>query len=139
MFTIGTLSKNTDCPIETIRYYERIGLLENPHRTEGGHRLYNEKHQKRLEFILKTRQLGFSLEHTRSFLEMSQNTEQTCNQALALVQENMQGIEQKLIELQEIHQRLSQLAVNCKTCCPNGKAAECTIIDAFSSREKSPC
>jgi MerR family mercuric resistance operon transcriptional regulator len=139
MFTIGPLSQATDCPIETIRYYERIGLLEKPFRTEGGHRLYNEKHQKRLEFILKTRQLGFTLEQTRQFLNLSQNTEKTCNEALDLVQQNMQDIEQKLIELQAIHKNLSELAISCKTCCPGGKATECTIVDAFSSREKQSC
>ena len=134
MFTIGALSKNTGCPIETIRYYERIELLEKPYRTEGGHRLYHEKHQQRLEFILKTRQLGFTLEQTRLFLEMSQDTEKTCDEALALVEKNMQDIEKKLVELRNIHQKLSELAINCKSCCPGGKATECTIVDAFSTR-----
>lgn len=136
MFTIGTLSKNTDCPIETIRYYERIELLEKPFRTEGGHRLYDNKHQKRLMFILKTRQLGFTLEQARLFLEMSQDTEKTCDQALALVEQNIQGIERKLIELQTIQKKLSTLATRCKTCCPNGKAIDCTIVDAISSGEE---
>lgn len=139
MFTIGILSKNTGCPIETIRYYERIGLLAEPARTEGGHRLYKDNHQKRLEFILKTRQLGFTLEQTGLFLEISQNSEKSCSEALALVEHNIQDIERKLVELQNIQKKLSALATSCKTCCPNGKAIDCTIVEAFSSKEELPC
>lgn len=139
MFTIGILSKNTNCPIETIRYYERIGLLEEPARTEGRHRLYKDSHQKRLEFILKARQLGFTLEQTSLFLKISQNSEKNCSEALALVEQNIQDIERKLFELQNIQKKLSALATSCKTCCPNGKAVDCTIIDSFSSQEELPC
>lgn len=62
MLGIGELSRNTGCNIETIRYYERLGLLHKPLRTEGGHRLYNTTNQQRLLFILRARRLGFSLE-----------------------------------------------------------------------------
>ena len=60
--TIGRLSKRTGCNIETIRYYERIGLLPKPPRTEGGHRLYNNEHIKRLTFVRRSRELGFTLD-----------------------------------------------------------------------------
>lgn len=135
MFTIGVLSKNTDCPIETIRYYERIGLLERAERTEGGHRLYNQHHQKRLEFILKTRRLGFTLEQSQQLLDLSKDTEKSCNEALRLVQQNMRDVEEKLHELQTIHKNLSTLAISCESCCPGAKAPDCTIMDAFSNRE----
>lgn len=131
----GVLSKNTDCPIETIRYYERIGLLEKPGRTEGGHRLYNQQHQKRLEFILKTRRLGFTLEQSQQLLDLSKDTEKSCNEALRLVQQNMKDVEEKLNELQTIHKNLAALAINCESCCPGAKIPDCTIIDAFSNRE----
>lgn len=139
MFTIGTLSKNTDCPIETIRYYERIGLLEKPGRTEGGHRLYNQQYQKRLEFILKTRRLGFTLEQTQQLLDLSKDTQKSCNEALLLVQKNLQDVEEKLQELQTIHNKLTTLSISCQSCCPGAKASDCTIVDAFSSEQKTLC
>ena len=55
---IGSLSKQTGCNIETIRYYEREGLLPNPPRTDGGHRMYDDEHLKRLTFIRRSRELG---------------------------------------------------------------------------------
>ena len=61
-FTIGALSKGTGCHIETIRYYERIVLLPEPPRSQGGHRLYEEAHLRRLAFIRRSRELGFTLE-----------------------------------------------------------------------------
>jgi MerR family mercuric resistance operon transcriptional regulator len=73
MFGIGELSRITGCPIETIRYYEKLQLLAEPQRTEGGHRLYNKVHQKRLGFILKSRGVGFTLEKTRELLSLSEN------------------------------------------------------------------
>ena len=67
--TIGTLSKATVCKVETIRYYERIGVLPSPPRTEGGHRAYGEKHLKRLNFVQRSRKLGFSLNEIADYLD----------------------------------------------------------------------
>ena len=66
--TIGPLSEKTGCHIETIRYYERIGIMPSPPRTEGGHRVYREEHLKRLTFIRRSRELGFTLEEIRNLL-----------------------------------------------------------------------
>ena len=66
--SIGALSRQTGCKIETIRYYERIEILPPPARTEGGHRVYNESHFKRLNFVLRARGFGFSLEVVRRVL-----------------------------------------------------------------------
>ena len=70
LFTIGRLSEQTGCVVQTIRYYERIGLLPEPDRSPRGHRLYNEDILNRLKFILRTRQLGFNIEERRTFLEL---------------------------------------------------------------------
>ena len=67
---IGALSEQTGCHIETIRYYERIKLLPKPQRTEGGHRLYDREQVKRLVFIRRSRELGFSLDEIRTMLGM---------------------------------------------------------------------
>ena len=72
--TIGTLSKATGCKVETIRYYERIGVLPLPPRTEGGHRAYGEEHLKRLNFVQRSRELGFSLNEVRQMLRLVDGT-----------------------------------------------------------------
>jgi MerR family mercuric resistance operon transcriptional regulator len=66
--TIGPLSEKTGCNIETIRYYERIGMMPKPPRTAGGHRVYREEHLKRLTFIRRSRELGFTLDQVRNLL-----------------------------------------------------------------------
>ncbi|WP_049631299.1 helix-turn-helix domain-containing protein [Cellvibrio sp. pealriver] len=132
MLGIGELSRTTGCPIETIRYYERLGLLDKPHRTEGGHRLYNLTQQKRLQFIVKARQLGFSLEKTRELLSLSENNTRSCDDALQLVENNVADIQQKITQLQLMEKSLRELAGGCRSCCPNAKAPDCSIIDALA-------
>ncbi len=136
MLGIGELSRTTGCNIETIRYYERLGLLHKPPRTEGGHRLYNGVNQQRLLFIMKTRRLGFSLEQTREMLSLSENTERSCADALALVNNNLCDVKEKIAELQRIQKALEQMANDCQCCCPSARAPECTIVDALSTPEQ---
>lgn len=133
MLGIGELSRTTGCNIETIRYYERLGLLHKPPRTEGGHRLYNTVNQKRLLFIVKTRKLGFSLEQTRDLLSLSENQARSCGEALALVNSNLIDVKEKIAELQRIQGALEQMSTDCQCCCPSGKAPECTIVEALSN------
>ncbi len=68
---IGSLSKRTGCNIETIRYYERIGIMPKPPRTEGGHRVYTRDRLKRLTFIRRSRELGFTLDQVRNLLSLA--------------------------------------------------------------------
>lgn len=133
MFGIGELSRTTGCPIETIRYYEKLELLPVPLRTGGGHRLYNLNHQKRLGFILKARGLGFTLEKTRELLSLSENNERSCSEALVLVENNLIAVNEKLAELERIRHSLVTMAKSCQSCCPGAKAPECTIVDALST------
>ncbi len=133
MFGIGDLSRATGCPIETIRYYEKVSLLSAPPRTGGGHRLYNASHQKRLGFILKARSLGFNLEKTRELLSLAENNERSCSEALQLVENNLATVNEKLAELQAIKDSLLVMAKNCQCGCPSAKAPDCTIVDALFS------
>lgn len=133
MFGIGELSRITGCPIETIRYYEKLQLLHKPQRTDGGHRLYNNAHQNRLGFILKARELGFTLEKTRELLSLSENNERSCSEALILVENNLIAVNEKLAELERIKNSLLTMAKNCQSCCPGAKAPDCTIVDALSN------
>jgi MerR family mercuric resistance operon transcriptional regulator len=130
-FGIGDLSRATGCSIETIRYYEKLSLLNTPPRTGGGHRLYNASHQKCLGFILKARGLGFNLEKTRELLSLAENNERSCSEALQLVENNLTTVNEKLAELQAIKDSLLVMAKNCKCGCPSAKAPDCTIVDAL--------
>lgn len=76
--TIGMLSSRTGCNIETIRYYEQIGLLPPPPRSQGGHRLYEEDLRRRLGFIRRSRDLGFTLDETRGLLRLVDGGAYTC-------------------------------------------------------------
>ena len=76
--TIGALSEHTDVNIETIRYYERIGILPSPPRSIGGHRLYANEHAERLVFIRRSRQLGFSLDQVRELLGLRTGRRMSC-------------------------------------------------------------
>src|SRR5438093_6341175 len=75
---IGTLSKRTGCNIETIRYYERVGLLPAPARSSGGYRLYGTGHLKRLAFVRRARTLGFSIDEVRTLLRLADERKRPC-------------------------------------------------------------
>ena len=99
MVTIGKLSKRTGCNIETIRYYERIGILLKPQRTEGGHRLYNQEQIKRLVFVRRSRELGFSLEGIRNLLRLVDGKKTTCQEIKTVTEGHLQDIKKKIADL----------------------------------------
>lgn len=129
MFGIGELARKTDCPVETIRYYEKLGLIPQPPRTQGNHRLYNQQHEQRLRFIKKTRGLGFGLENTKTLLMLSKSNHLNCSETLALVQSQLSDVDQKIAELQRMKASLTTMAARCQSCCPGAKAPDCTIVE----------
>ena len=76
--TRGVLSRRAGCNIETVRYYERVGLMPDPERSEGGHRLYAEEHVRRLQFIRRCRELGFAVAEIRALLDLVDRRDYTC-------------------------------------------------------------
>ena len=131
MFGIGELSKRTGCNIETIRFYEKNGLLPPPPRTAGGHRLYNDRHLQQLAFIVQARSLGFSLDHTRSLLALSKDTNKTCGDTLEMVGDQLDLVKTKIRALNEIKSSLEKLENDCRCCAPGTKAPECTVLGSF--------
>lgn len=124
---IGTLSKRTGCNIETIRYYEREGLMPNPPRTSGGHRLYDEEHIKRLTFIRRSRELGFSLEDVRGLLRILDGGHYTCAEVRAITLEHLSEISAKLTDLKKLEKLLEELAAECS----GDETPRCPVIDAL--------
>jgi MerR family mercuric resistance operon transcriptional regulator len=125
--TIGTLSERTGCHIETIRYYERIGLMPRTARTEGGHRLYGEDHVKRLGFIRRSRELGFTLDQVRTLLRLVDGRRYTCAQVKRITVEHLDEIHRKVEDLRKIERVLKDMAIQCD----GGAVPQCPVIDAL--------
>ncbi len=133
MVTIGGLSKQTGCNIETIRYYERIGLLPKPPRTEGGHRLYEREQIKRLVFIRRSRELGFSLDEIRTLLRLVDGKRYTCQEVKALTEEHLGDIKKKIADLKKLQKTLGEISAQCQ----GGQVPKCPIIDALFEENRS--
>lgn len=129
---IGYLSQQTDCKIETIRYYERIGLLPEPARSEAGYRLYNESHLRRLSFIRRSRELGFTIEEIRELLKLVDGGSYTCSDVKTITLEHVETVRQKIADLKKLEKTLARIASQCTG---DGTPA-CPIIDAlFESKD----
>ena len=127
---IGSLSKQTGCNIETIRYYEREGLLPNPPRTDGGHRMYDDEHLKRLTFIRRSRELGFTLEEVRGLLRMVDGEHYTCAEVKTLTLDHLKDVRGKLADLKKLEKVLKQLADQCT----GDEKPDCPIVEALFER-----
>jgi MerR family mercuric resistance operon transcriptional regulator len=126
-FTIGALSRCTGCKVETIRYYERIGLLPHPPRSAGGHRLYGEDHLKRLTFIRRGRELGFTLDDIRGLLGLVDGGAYTCAEVKAVTVVHLGEIRRKLADLRRLERVLRSMAAECE----GGAVPDCPVIDAL--------
>ncbi|WP_112310446.1 MerR family transcriptional regulator [Pseudogemmobacter bohemicus] len=126
--TIGTLSRLTETKVETIRFYEKSGLLPEPGRTEGNYRAYEVEHLNRLSFIRRARALGFSLDQIRELLRLSDDRFRSCDSVDAITREHLIEVEQKLSDLKALQAELSRMLTQCSC----GTVADCRIIDALS-------
>jgi MerR family mercuric resistance operon transcriptional regulator len=125
--TRGELAAGTGCNIETIRYYEQIGILPPPPRSGGGHRLYGHTLVRQLNFVRRSRDLGFTLEEIRELLRMVDGGNYTCAQVEALALEHVQGIRRKITNLKKLKIVLETMASQCS----GGKIPKCPIIDTL--------
>lgn len=125
--TRGELAARTGCNIETIRYYEQIGIMPSPPRSDGGHRLYGQALARRLNFVCRSRDLGFSLEEIRELLRVVDGGNYTCAQVEALALEHVKDIRQKITDLRKLKIVLETMASRCS----GGKIPNCPIIDAL--------
>jgi len=125
--SIGDLSKRTGCKIETIRYYERIGLMPEPPRGAGGHRLFREDDLKRLGFIRRSRELGFTLDEIRALLAMVDGGVVTCAEVKALTLDHLGTVRRKIADLKRMERVLRDMAERCA----GGDRPDCPIIHAL--------
>ena len=126
--TIGELARGTDTKVETVRFYEKSGLLPAPARTPGNYRAYSDDHLRRLSFIRRSRDLGFSLDQVRALLDLADQRDRPCEAVDAIAQEHLVEVERKIADLQALRQELERMIGHCGT----GTVAECRIIEALS-------
>ena len=127
--TIGMLSRRTGVNIETIRYYERIGIMPAPPRSHGGHRIYDAGHLKRLAFIHRSRELGFSLDEVRALLALVDGGDYTCGEVHAMTMAHVADIRGKIADLRRMERVLTDMAARCE----GGDIPDCPVLDALSA------
>lgn len=126
--TIGKLAAAADVKVPTIRFYEQIGLLPKPERTESDRRVYAVPTVRRLAFIRHARQLGFGIEAIRTLLDLADHPDRSCDDADALAQEQLQAVEAKISQLEALRGELARMvATGC-----SGPAAECRVIEVLA-------
>jgi Cu(I)-responsive transcriptional regulator len=125
---IGELARAADAKAETIRYYERIGLLPPPPRTEGNYRDYSAGHVSRLVFTRRARDLGFSIEQIRALLDLADHKEQSCESVDAIAHEHLVQVKRKLADLSALRKELESLIGKCR----HVTVAECRILEALA-------
>jgi Hg(II)-responsive transcriptional regulator len=127
-FTIGQLAKRAKVNLETIRFYERKGLLPVPPRNKSGHRQYSVKDLRRTEFIKRTQSLGFSLQEISGLLSLRVESGRTCSDVKQRVKAKLIDIEEKIETLQRMKKVLKSLETNCPG---TGPLNECPILETL--------
>lgn len=105
-YSIGALAEATDTKVETVRYYERIGLLPEPGRTTGNYRSYRDAHRERLSFIRRARDLGFTLDQVRALLGLAESRDSDCCAVDAIAQDHLEEIDRKITDLRALRREL---------------------------------
>ncbi len=124
-FSIGELSRQTGVNIETIRYFERIGMIVTPLRTDGGHRVYNESHLRALGFIRRARELGFTPKEVRDILTLGGPGNACCDEVRDIAAHHLQQVRAKMANLAQIEQLLAATIERCS----GDHAPICAVID----------
>lgn len=132
---IGELAKRASCLVETIRYYEREGLLLEPARSEGNYRLYTNVHVERLQFIRHCRSLDMTLEEIRNLLRFRDAPDENCSEVDALLEEHIKHVADRIKELRFLQKDLRRLRGQCEQA---RTTKDCGILKSLGNPGKSP-
>ncbi len=130
--SIGQVARKAGVGVETVRYYEREGLLEEPPRRASGYRQYSEQVVTRLHFIKRAQKLGFSLKEISELLLLRVDTQTSCEVVKQRTEAKIAEVEQKVVELQRMRQALLQVA---SLCTGRGPTGRCPMLEALNQQE----
>ena len=125
---IGKLAQAAEVNFETVRYYERIGLMPRPTRTKGGHRHYGHEHLRQLTFIRRARELGFRIEEIRSLLALNKSRNGSCADVKAIAARHLADVREKISALTKLERTLAVLIEGCTEA-----RSLCPILDMLDS------
>ena len=132
--TRGEVADRADVNRETVRYYERRGLIPEPRRTTGGYRTYDESYVARIRFVKRAQELGFTLDEIEELLALRFDSDGDCGNVRARATEKLDEVREKIGDLQRIEEVLARLAAACPG---GGPTSECPILDAMSGQYDS--
>ncbi len=121
------LAQRTGCNLETVRYYEKVGLLPEPPRTASGYRSYDSTHERRLRFVLRARELGFSIDEIRELLHLVDERDQPCAEASVVAAAHLDDVREKIADLKRMERVLKNVVAQCS----GGTRRECPLIETL--------
>ncbi len=127
-FSIGRLARATGCKVQTVRYYEQIGMMPEPLRTAGNQRRYGPGHVARLAFIRHGRELGFPLESLRRLLSLADDPNQSCATADRIARSQLEDVESRIARLQSLKLELQRMLEQCA----GGHVGDCRVIEVLA-------
>lgn len=128
VMTIGKVAEAAGCKVQTIRYYEQIGLLDPPERSEGNQRLFDRKTVRELLFIRHARELGFPLEDIRELMGLAKDPERSCEAVDAIARRQLERVLSRMERLATLRGELERMVSECS----GGRVAECRVIEVLS-------
>lgn len=134
-FSIGQLAAQTGSKVQTIRYYEQIGLMPEPLRTEGNQRRYGQQHMSRLAFIRHSRELGFPLDAIRELLSLADVPDRSCSAADAIAKRQLEQVERRIKQLTALRAEFKRMIAECQ----GGKICECRVIEVLADSSHAHC
>jgi MerR family copper efflux transcriptional regulator len=131
--SIGLLARQASCTVPTIRYYEEIGLLPSVPRTDGGRRIYGAATVRRLSFIRRCRDFGFSIEQVRELVRLIDEPNRPCVEVRKVAAKHLAQVRDKLAKLQALERSMEAIVESCDTACASGTTVDCTILEDLAS------
>lgn len=132
-FSIGDLAARSGTKVQTVRWYEEVGILPKAARTAGNQRLYTRADLDRLVFVRRGRELGFSLDEIRRLLSLADRADMACEEADVIARGHLREIRQKIAHLRALEAELERMVAQCS----HGTVSDCRVIDALASREQA--
>ncbi|WP_119681978.1 MerR family transcriptional regulator [Indioceanicola profundi] len=131
-FSIGGLAARSGTKVQTVRWYEQVGMLPEPARTAGNQRMYTRGDLDRLIFIRRGRELGFSLDEVRRLLSLADRVDLSCEEADVIASAHLEEVRQKIGQLRSLEAELERMLGQCR----HGTVSDCRVIEALSQGKK---